>query len=1519
MNKNYLFSILALFVVFLILFDSEIALSQKRHYSKHKKADSKKKKYYSKHKRHKKKQERDLVLTSECSENPNEMLRWKINNKNNCEIKVIWQIYGTRQNEIITVSPGETYFFTKKIPGQNKVVIKWKKKDKKRKWRHKSKWFSTLSEVSNLKKCEGDLELEGNTILENKASGTLIGKFTTNDSTKLYSFKLVEGHADNQNFTIVGDKLFSLYAFDYELRDSYLVRVKANNKDNGYGKVLDFTIKVLDNKVLPYNIQLSSTQVEEFSPLGTLIGNISVKDSSLNDAHTFELAEIDEANNNENFEIIGNQLFSQKEFNYREQQEAKIYIKTSDLEGDSLIMSFSIDIINIPDPPINITLSEISFSENELQGKVLSHISSTEKDSLDIHSYSLQNADTLPFIIDNDKLVLNEKISYSNKPYFDFKIIAEDIDGDTLSKNFKLEVINENVAPEDIQLSNLEINELSNVGSFVSKINVIDKNPEDLHEVSLISENEEINDSFFIRNDSLFTNRIFYYHEETNLTLTLIAIDNNGESIIKDLSVFINDVTDAPSTLSLSSNNVDENLPSLTLVGKFSTFDINDRDNFTYKLIKGEGDKDNAAFVIEGNQLLTSGSFNYNTQSTFQIRVSVTDIAGDSFEENFEIEVKNIINPPTDIQLVSVLPVYENAQAPAFLGKIYVEDVDNYETHQLKLIPSTENDDHLYFYIKEDSLFANSSFDFEIKNSYEILIQVTDIDNAVFAKEIQIDITDVNENGSGYFSETRDLLESNSVNVILKDFDNDGDNDALVANQEAPSSLWVNDGFGNFTISNNSFETKPTFDVATEDFDNDGDLDLVFANWNDFNTLWLNDGSGNFIKSPITLGKNYGLSIIAEDIDGDKDKDIIIGSFNGANTIWLNNGNAVFTQSSNSFSSNMTYAILGGDLDNDNDIDIIEIRSGGDQLVWLNNGLGVFTQHPEVISTGLNVFNGLLSDLNNDNNLDLALANPNGGNEIWFNNGDGTFTNSGQFLGEENTYSLAPADLDGDDDLDLVFANRYATVEIWFNNGLGNFENSMQQLNFEDTRKLAAAQIDDDTDIDLFIISNDEYNHIWLNNSKPSGVMLNNNVVPENQGVAYFITNLTALDIDSWDEHKFELEADIKDNNHFFINNDSLFSNSVFDYENKNQYKIEIKTTDKQNAHVNTPVTLFIKDINEQPSFILAESEIVTYGETSIDLLISGINSGDDNYQNMSFSINSQEDSLLVSDAYFSYYSPNEYGYLHFDIKQDVFGKQLFKIILKDNGNTNFGGKNSISKSFTLEIAEPNLNDTNINFCTPDTLKIDPNGFKNFVWYTSLESSLPFHEGETLTFYAEKDTSFYVSAKSSTGIESSSKQKISINKFLKKDIIPVLNNDVLSVSDKYNQYQWFYNNSLISNESNSQLIVAESGEYYVEVINENDCFIRSEKINVEFNLNQIKEVEFEIYPNPVVDYLQLSTDDISLSGAHIQVFDLSGELVYSMESTDENPVLDLSNLKTGFHIIHIIQNDEVYTQRILKN
>jgi hypothetical protein len=126
-----------------------------------------------------------------------------------------------------------------------------------------------------------------------------------------------------------------------------------------------------------------------------------------------------------------------------------------------------------------------------------------------------------------------------------------------------------------------------------------------------------------------------------------------------------------------------------------------------------------------------------------------------------------------------------------------------------------------------------------------------------------------------------------------------------------------------------------------------------------------------------------------------------------------------------------------------------------------------------------------LGDLDGDGDLDAFVANSvQGGakNAVWINDGRGSFTHSEQ-LGYGQGVALG--DVDGDGDLDAVTTHWTENKQsaVWLNDGSGLFTDSGQNLGFAFSPALG--DVDGDGDLDIYLAQM-AANTVWLNDG--SGV-----------------------------------------------------------------------------------------------------------------------------------------------------------------------------------------------------------------------------------------------------------------------------------------------------------------------------------------------------------------------------------------------------------------------------------------------
>jgi hypothetical protein len=120
------------------------------------------------------------------------------------------------------------------------------------------------------------------------------------------------------------------------------------------------------------------------------------------------------------------------------------------------------------------------------------------------------------------------------------------------------------------------------------------------------------------------------------------SVNDGTITVNGSTDITINQVNEAPTDLKLNNTVIDENKPANSVVGQFTTTDTDNEDTFTYALVAGTGDTDNSAFTISGDQLQINETPDYETKSSYSIRVQTTDGDGASYQEQLTINVNDI-------------------------------------------------------------------------------------------------------------------------------------------------------------------------------------------------------------------------------------------------------------------------------------------------------------------------------------------------------------------------------------------------------------------------------------------------------------------------------------------------------------------------------------------------------------------------------------------------------------------------------------------------------------------------------------------------------------------------------------------------------------------------------------------------------------------------------------------------------------------------------------------------------------
>jgi len=286
---------------------------------------------------------------------------------------------------------------------------------------------------------------------------------------------------------------------------------------------------------------------------------------------------------------------------------------------------------------------------------------------------------------------------------------------------------------------------------------------------------------------------------------------------------------------------------------------------------------------------------------------------------------------------------------------------------------------------------------------------------------------------------TQTLQNSDAGSVASADIDLDGDYDLIVTGSPGMTTLYENDGNGNFTATLQP-AIENVFSGAAEfaDVDNDGDMDLLITgnNSSPLSTanLYLNDGAGSFsISSTASLEPSYAGDIDFGDIDGDNDVDLIMTGKDASDVIftklYLNNGAGAFALvGGNTFKGVFLSTTEFIDIDNDTDLDLLisGVDSSGAATTHLyqNNGSGNFSVVNGLPFEGVEFGDIAFGDTDQDGDQDIFLvgSDDNGQSiaELYINNGTSFSLLPNTPFPGTSLHSAALADFNNDGKLDLL-------------------------------------------------------------------------------------------------------------------------------------------------------------------------------------------------------------------------------------------------------------------------------------------------------------------------------------------------------------------------------------------------------------------------------------------------------------------------------------------------------------------
>jgi len=193
----------------------------------------------------------------------------------------------------------------------------------------------------------------------------------------------------------------------------------------------------------PSQISLSTTLIDENIAADTAVAQILIQDDP-GDIHSLQFISGSSAADNARFRLSGHSLFILEVPDYENKQTYTIRIIATDQGGMSLEKSFTLNVRDLNEAPLSLSLSSLAFNENIPAASTVASLSTLDPDLNDSHTYQLLagsgSSDNHLFSIAGNQLLINHAPNFEQQSSYSIRIRSFDSAGLSHDQSFALNV-----------------------------------------------------------------------------------------------------------------------------------------------------------------------------------------------------------------------------------------------------------------------------------------------------------------------------------------------------------------------------------------------------------------------------------------------------------------------------------------------------------------------------------------------------------------------------------------------------------------------------------------------------------------------------------------------------------------------------------------------------------------------------------------------------------------------------------------------------------------------------------------------------------------------------------------------------------------------------------------------------------------------------------------------------------------------------------------------------------------------
>ncbi|MEP0909480.1 cadherin domain-containing protein [Leptolyngbya sp. GB1-A1] len=624
-----------------------------------------------------------------------------------------------------------------------------------------------IIQVERLNLAPTEIELD-NTTIDEETLGAIVGKLKVTDPDRFDTHTFTISDA---RFVVDAEgnlKLTPDASIDYETEKKLTLQITATDNGNpAQSFTKSFEIEVNNLNDAPV-LSFTPAQAIAENVSGVTIGTINLSDADLQDTVTLTVT----VNGvlDDRFVVEGDQLKLKPgvSFDYETLTDGKLTVALIATDNGNpskkTELPITIDVANVNEAPTVVTLGSAQIDEGIPDNSLVGSLDTLDPDLNEAFTYQLVDGfgDHAAFVIENNQLRIRKSPDFETKSSYQIQIISTDRDGlSSAPQTFTITVRDLNEPPTNITLQGNIVAENA-AGATIGDVAVTDPDSDQFtYEVS--------DDRFEVKDGKLKLKQgqSLNYEELTDgkLDLSITAIDNGQPvgKLTKPFTITVTNVNEAPSAINLENKSVAENSAG-AIVGKLTATDPDKDDTLTLKL---SGD-DRFEIDNQGNLKLKNGlSLNSEDSAPIQVTVTATDSKGLTRSETFTLEVANVNEAPTGIQL-SPSTMEEN-RAGATIGRLTATDVDS------TAFTFTVSDSVRFEVDSQGNLKlkAGQSLNYEELTDGKLSLNITATDNGnpaeSFTQQITLNVTNINE-APTEIRLLNDRVEENRAGAIVGQF-----------------------------------------------------------------------------------------------------------------------------------------------------------------------------------------------------------------------------------------------------------------------------------------------------------------------------------------------------------------------------------------------------------------------------------------------------------------------------------------------------------------------------------------------------------------------------------------------------------------------------------------------------------------------------------------------------------------------------------------------------------------------------